>query len=128
MRHRILICDDNDDDVYILLDALKTVGLTFDYVHARDGAEALEFLITQAGFDLVIMDQWLPRKSGLEVIQTLRSAGVFPKCPIVFLTSGIGKEQKELAAMGVHSHFDKPISLDGYLEVGESISKLLPKL
>ena len=128
MRHRILICDDNDDDVYILLDALKNVGVSFDYVRARDGAEALDFLTSQVGFDLAILDQWLPRKSGLEVIQTLRSTGVFPKCPIVFLTSGIGKEQKELAAMGVHSLFDKPISLDGYLEVGKSIAELLPKL
>ena len=125
MRSRILICDDNDGDVYILLDTLKTVGLSFDYIRARDGAEALGFLTGPVGFDLVILDQWLPRMSGLEVIQALRSKGGFPDCPVVILTSGMGKERKELGALGVHTIFEKPLSLDGYLEIGESIAKLM---
>lgn len=130
MRYRLLICDDNDDDVYILMDALKTVGLAVDCVRARDGVQALKFLTSQADidsharFDLVIMDHRLPLESGLEVLQALRKAGNFPNCPVVILTSRVGKEREAMDALGVQTVLEKPLSLDGYLEVGETLAKL----
>ena len=124
MPDRILICDDCDEDVYLLSRSLTIGAISIQSVRARDGEEALQLLTEQTGFDLVIIDHRLPLKSGLEVLHDLRSAGKFPLCPVVVLTSRTGKEKEAMEALGVHSVLEKPISLDGYREIGKYLAKL----
>jgi|SRR5579871_1446351 len=124
MPCRVLICDDSNDDVSLLLHSLGTVGFATDSTRARDGVEALESLTTGREFDLVILDHRLPRKSGLDVVETLQSQGRFPACPVVVLTSRMGREQEKLTAMGVQAVLEKPFSLEGYLRVGEFLAGL----
>jgi len=126
MSCRILICDDNDDDVYFLLHALKSADLSVDSTRARDGEEAFAYLSNGEKYDLVILDQHLPRKSGKEVIELVRSLGKFPSCPIVVFTSTLGKEEEDLRGLGVQLVLEKPFSLEGYQEIGESLAKLCP--
>ena len=124
MRYKILICDDNDFDVYILLASLNIIGLSIEVLRARDGVEALNCLSRDSELDLVILDHWLPKKSGLDVIHELRRCGGFPQCPVVVLTSSLGKEHEALRNLGVHAILEKPLNLDGYRRVGESLAKL----
>ena len=124
MACRILICDDNDDDVKILIHTFNIVGLSVECARSRDGDEALAFLTSGAVFDLVILDHHLPRRSGLEVIEILRGRGQFPTCPIVVLTSQVDKGQEALGALGVHEIIEKPFTLEGYLSVVETIARL----
>jgi CheY-like chemotaxis protein len=124
MPRTVFICDDNDGDVALLLHAFTTTGFIADTMRARDGAEAIEFLETDPVLDLVILDQRLPRQSGQEVVQHLRRGGHFPSCPVIMMTSRLGKEGKDLRALGVHTILEKPFSLEGYLEVGASLANL----
>ena len=125
MNHQILICDDNDSDVYILLASLKTAGLLFDSIRARDGEETLGFLTSSARFDLVILDLRLPCLSGLDVLQNLEERNLIPACPIVVLTSRVGREREILSRFPTTTIWEKPLNLDGYTEVANSIAKLL---
>jgi CheY-like chemotaxis protein len=126
MPCRILICDDNDDDVYFLLHSCEAAGLSVDSTRARDGDDAVRCLTSAAEFDVVILDQRLPRRSGREVIEQARSLGHFPRCPVVILTAAMGKEREELSSTGVRVVLEKPSTLDGYLQVGEAIARLCP--
>ncbi len=125
MNHQILICDDNDDDVYILLASLKAAGLLFESIRARDGEETLEILTSPARFDLVILDLRLPCLSGIDVMQALEQRNLLPTCPIIILSSRLGREREILSRFPTTSIWEKPLSLDGYEVVANSIAKLL---
>jgi CheY-like chemotaxis protein len=126
MACKVLICDDNDSDVSLLMHSFATSGVSVDSVRARDGEEAINFLQDRPDLDLIVLDNRLPRRSGREVLEVLTSRGCFPFCPIVMLTSRLGNERDEIIALGVHTVLEKPLTLEGYLQVGESLARLCP--
>ncbi len=126
MACKVLICDDNDSDVSLLMHSFVTSGASVDIVRARDGEEAINILKDRPDLDLIVLDNRLPRKSGREVLEDLKSRGCFPFCPIVMLTSRLGNERDEIIALGVHTVLEKPLTLEGYLQVGESLARLCP--
>lgn len=125
MPRTVFICDDNDGDVGLLLQAFTTAGFSPDIIRARDGAEAIRFLETDPVLDLVILDQRVPLHSGPEVALHLAGRGHFPRCPVIVMTSHLSRESEYLQALGVHTILEKPFSLDGYLEVGSSLANLV---
>jgi CheY-like chemotaxis protein len=125
MARTVFICDDNDGDVGLLLQAFTTAGFSPDIIRARDGAEAIRFLEIDPVLDLVILDQRIPLHSGQEVVQHLVRCGHFPGCPVIVMTSQLGNERERLQALGVHTILEKPFSLEGYMEVGSSLANLV---
>ncbi len=125
MSCTVFICDDNDADVGLLLQAFTHAGFSPEIVRARDGAEAIRFLESDPVLDLVILDQRVPLHSGQEVVQHLARRGHFPLCPVIVMTSRLGNESEQLHALGVHTILEKPFSLEGYIEVGSSLANLV---
>ena len=89
----ILLVEDNSDDEQLTLRAMKQSDIPNIIRVARDGAEALEALISADGEhkrlpDLVLLDLKLPKVSGLEVLQKLRANKATPPlasgCPHFF--------------------------------------------
>lgn len=72
----ILVVDDDHTLQHFLNKLLSTAG--FSVTKAMDGVEALELLQSRR-FDLVLLDIWMPRKTGLEVLAQLRTEPVHPK-------------------------------------------------
>src|SRR5262249_740870 len=62
--------------------ALRQAGYTVEAVH--DG-EAAESSLAKSAPDVLILDLGLPRKSGLEVLRTLREGG--SRVPVLILTA-----------------------------------------
>ena len=91
---RVLIVDDDAAVVQVLHDAL---GL-FRHDHAysveiaRDGAEGFAAL-ERAEFDLVLLDMYMPRMTGLELLAKMRQRGL--RTPVLMLT---GNEDNRSAA------------------------------
>jgi len=73
---RILIAEDNDAQREGLRALLERAG--FEVTAAPDGAEALEKLRASA-FDLLLVDVWMPRMNGLEVLGHLREQASPPR-------------------------------------------------
>ena len=101
----ILLIEDDPNDALILHHVLQYSGLHFSVLHQRDGAEALEYLQTLtvpvAAFrpqlpDVIILDLKMPRVSGLELLQWIRSQIHFRDIPVLVLTGSTLPEDREL--------------------------------
>jgi len=130
MKKIILLVEDNSDDEILTIRALKKNNLVNDIDVARDGAEALDYLLgtNEDGTykfplpTLVILDLKLPKIDGIEVLKQLRSNNRTKFIPIVVLTSS--KEQQDIAAsygFGANSFIRKPVDFVQFIEVASKI-------
>jgi two-component system response regulator RegX3 len=79
--HSVLVVEDEESFVEALVVGLKREG--FLVTVARDGAEAVE-KFDKVRPDLILLDVWLPRKSGIDVCREIRSRS---KVPIIMVTA-----------------------------------------
>ena len=79
---RILVVDDDKTTRHVLSSVLTSAGFTTEV--AKDGVEALKAL-DGGGFDLLLLDVWMPRMNGLELLNTLCTAPSRPR--VVVMTS-----------------------------------------
>ncbi len=122
---KILLVEDNPDDVELTLRAFKKNNLANEIVVARDGEEALEILfglkedvLKQKRPDLILLDLKLPKVNGLEVLQQIKGHSQTKLIPIVILTSS--REEDDLIKsyqLGVNSYIRKPVDFDKFTEV-----------
>ena len=67
---RILVVDDDKTTRHVLRGVLTKAG--FSTSVAKDGVEALKALRTRH-FDLLLLDVWMPRMNGLDLLAKLRT-------------------------------------------------------
>jgi CheY-like chemotaxis protein/anti-sigma regulatory factor (Ser/Thr protein kinase) len=79
---RILVVDDDKTTRLVLRKVLTNAG--FSTSVAKDGVEALK-AIDGGGFDLMLLDVWMPRMNGLELLAKLRASANRPR--VVVMTS-----------------------------------------
>jgi CheY-like chemotaxis protein/anti-sigma regulatory factor (Ser/Thr protein kinase) len=79
---RILVVDDDDTTRLVIRKVLAKAGLTVS--EAKDGVEALEAL-RNGRFDLMLLDVWMPRMTGLDLLAELRSVDQAPR--VIVMTS-----------------------------------------
>lgn len=116
---KILLVEDNGDDEKLTLRALRMNNITNTVVVARDGAEALEFLVGSKAevFGLVLLDLRLPKVPGLKVLEQLRHDPRTRLIPVVILTSS--KEESDLIqgySLGANSYIRKPVDFPKFVE------------
>ncbi len=122
---RILLVEDNPDDVELTLRAFRKHNLANEIIVARDGEEALDILFQrgeesagQRATDLVLLDLKLPKVDGLEVLKQIKSNSKTQLIPVVVLTSS--KEEKDLVEsyrLGVNSYIRKPVDFEKFTGV-----------
>ena len=85
----ILLVEDNPDDEELTRLAFAQANIRNPVVVARDGVEALDYLLAENAQRpaLVLLDLKLPRLSGLEVLQRIRQEVRTRTLPVVILTS-----------------------------------------
>ncbi|HTL70503.1 MAG TPA: response regulator [Candidatus Eisenbacteria bacterium] len=81
---RVLVVDDDPDNVLILSIALRREG--YEVVSTTNGLEALD-LAKKAAPDLVILDILMPGHDGIEVGMLLKNDIATSQIPIIFLTA-----------------------------------------
>ena len=79
---RILVVDDDPTTRLVLSKVLTKAGFTTSV--AKDGVEALKTLQSKR-FDLLLLDVWMPRMNGIEVLAELRTRTTRPR--VVVMTS-----------------------------------------
>jgi len=122
---RILLIEDNSDDIELTLRAFKKNNLVNEIIVARDGEEALEILFqdqkestVQQRFGLILLDLKLPKVDGLEVLRQVKNNPETKVIPVVILTSS--KEESDLVKsyrLGVNSYIRKPVEFEKFIEV-----------
>jgi CheY-like chemotaxis protein/anti-sigma regulatory factor (Ser/Thr protein kinase) len=109
---RILVVDDDKTTRLVLRKVLTNAG--FSTAVAKDGVEAFK-AIEAGGVDLLLLDVWMPRMNGLELLAKLRSSKTRPR--VVVMTSDDAPETllkavREQAFKYVHKPVESAALLD----------------
>jgi two-component system nitrogen regulation response regulator NtrX len=117
---KILVVDDDKATRHVLRGVLKNSG--FSTSVAKDGIEALELLRTRR-FDLLLLDVWMPRMNGLDLLAKLRNDKTRPR--VVVMTSDDAPETllkavREQAFKYVHKPVESPVLLQTVREALEA--------
>jgi len=105
---KILVADDEPDILEIISYNLKKEG--FEVFTASNGNEALDSARLHHP-DLIILDIMMPKKTGVEVCQILRTQPDFQKTLIIFLTA-VSDEAVQIKGLesGADDYVTKPVS------------------
>ncbi|MCA9953470.1 MAG: response regulator [Ardenticatenaceae bacterium] len=119
MYERVLIIDDSQEIRDFLCEyILQPKG--FEVLQASNGLMGLEMAIAKEP-DLMIVDQQMPRLTGLEVLEKLRERGI--EIPAILATAH-GSEETAVAAfrLGIRDYVIKPFDAD---EISDSVDRAL---
>lgn len=120
--HRVLLVEDNPDDVELTLYTIKKYKLDLEVVVARDGEEALARLTEGPAPDFVLLDLNLPKVTGMEVLRRLRSDAGLRSMPVIVLTGSKQDEDfLESCCLGVDAYVSKPVDL---IQFGRALRQL----
>jgi len=125
----LLYIDDNPNDAQLLFRTLEKQRITSKYFLLKDGEEALEFFFGQLNDNnplpmpkIVLLDIKLPKVTGFEVLQKLKSDHTTKKIPVIIFTSSNERQDLELAyQLGANSYLVKP---DKYQKLKELVQYL----
>ncbi len=122
----ILLVEDNPMDVDLTLRAFKRRKLVNPVNVARDGEEALDWIPRweqgEALPVVILLDLKLPRVSGLEVLERLKTHDGCQVVPVVVLTSSAEDRDINTAyRLGANSYIVKPVDFDRFMSVAAQI-------
>lgn len=107
-KQKILIVDDEQDNIRILAEVLKG---KYKLIGARNGKIALKCAASEETPDLILLDIMMPGMDGYEVLRKLKADVNTQDIPVIFVTA-IGKEGSEAKGLelGAVDYITKPIS------------------
>jgi len=122
---RILLVEDNPNDVELTIEALKEHNLANAVDVVRDGEEALDYLYCRGPFKsrlngnpaVILLDLKLPKVNGHEVLKKIRSEQHLKLLPVVVLTSS--REEQDLIEsykLGANAYVVKPVDFNQFME------------
>jgi CheY-like chemotaxis protein len=122
---RILIAEDNPNDLELTLEALRQHRLANEIVAVRDGAEALDYLFRRGAYAerpggapcVVLLDLKMPKVDGLEVLRAIKADPRLRMTPVVMLTSS--REEADLVRsyqLGVNGYVVKPVDFAEFVD------------
>jgi len=126
----ILLVDDDPQDVKLTLAALKQDFLADRVGVVKNGAEALDYLYCRGKFNLrtggnpilVLLDNKMPKLSGLQVLKIMKADERLKTIPVVVLTSSReSADLDEFYKHGVNAYVVKPV---GFAEFMAAVKKL----
>ena len=127
----ILFAEDSIDDAILTIRALTKSGFTNKLHHAKDGAEALDFIYGKGIYasrnikekpKLILLDLKMPKVSGMQVLEKLKSDPDTKSIPVVILTSS--REDPDIEkcyALGANSYIVKPVDSNNFFNAIKEI-------
>ena len=127
----ILLVEDNADDVQLTMHAFKQARFANRITIATDGQEALDYLFCGGKYanrrrneqpPIVLLDLYLPKVSGLEVLRRIRADESTRSIPVVILTvSQAFSDFAECQRLGAETYVIKPLNF-------QRLSQITPRL
>jgi len=128
----ILIVEDNPRDAELTMRAFEKARLMNPTHVVRDGAEALDFLFATGSYagrkgiphpQLILLDLNLPKKSGIEVLRTIKADERMKSIPVIILTaSNRDREMTECRRLGAANYIVKPVGFQNFSKVTPYLS------
>lgn len=128
---QILLVEDNPDDVTITLRALSKSTVPNDLAIARDGQEAIDFVLRIGPYgpdtprpDLVLLDINLPKVNGIDVLARIRRNPATSLIPVIMLTaSSRDADVARSYRLGSNTYIQKPVEFDSFLHALEVLGQ-----
>lgn len=127
----ILFAEDSIDDATLTLHALKKGGISNIIFHVKDGTEAIDFMYCQGSYKdrdinnklkLILLDLKMPKISGIEVLEKIRSDSRFATIPLVILTSSnLDPDIERCYKLGANSYIVKPVESEIFFKTIENL-------
>jgi CheY-like chemotaxis protein len=124
----VLLVEDDPGDVLLIREALADhkVGNVLSTV--SDGIEAMKFVRGEGEYadcerpDLVLLDLNLPRKSGAEVLQEIKSDPELSTIPVIVLTTSEAEEDV-MRSYRTHAnaYITKPVDFERFRDIVHQI-------
>jgi CheY-like chemotaxis protein len=119
MAAKVLVCD--NEDVLRRLVRAALDGGRYEIAEARDGDESIE-RARDVDPDLIVLDMMMPGRSGIEVLEELRSDPRLRTTPVVMLTARAQAADREAASRAGADYFlAKPFSPSRLVAVVEDL-------
>ena len=127
---RVLLVEDDANDVELTLNALSDHGMANQVDVVRDGAEALEYLFCSGNYAarttglpaVVLLDIKLPKIDGVEVLRRIKSDSALRVVPVVMLTSS--REELDLFEsyrLGANAFVVKPVEFTSFVDAVKQV-------
>ena len=108
MTKRILVVEDQADNLQILRDLLSNAG--YEMIEAQDGEAGVRIAVSERP-DLILMDIQLPLLDGYEATRRIRADPALGATPIIVITSyALSGDETKAHAAGCDGYVSKPYS------------------
>ena len=122
----------------MIVDDSRSSLLHLQQLTERDSdVHAMAFLDPEAAldaakqhrFDMVIVDNIMPKVDGIEVLRRLKADQEFRKLPVIMLTTtDDSREVERCHQLGCNGYIQKPVDYDKFAEAIRRIGLFLPLL
>ena len=123
-RKKIILVEDNLDDVRLTKLAFENLEIPAEFVHCINGEELLAFLSKESLSDInyILLDLNMPKLNGFDVLDAFQRNENYKKLPvIVFTTSSNPSDIQKCYDMGANAYVVKPFD---FLDLETSISAI----
>ena len=112
---RVLVVDDNPDQLQILADLLELRG--YEVLAARDAPEALR-LVAEHKLQAFVIDIGLPGMNGYELARKLRETFEARHAKLIAITGyGTRADRSAFAEAGFDHYFPKPPDIEALIQI-----------
>lgn len=128
----IFLAEDNRADILLVKEALQKHQIEHELHVARDGAEAIRFMVEMGTAegppcpDVILLDLNLPKADGSQILSALRRD---PRCidtPVIVVSSSDSPRDREaMKHLRVRHYFTKPSDFDQFMKLGAIVKQVL---
>ena len=126
----VLLVEDDESHALLVDRVMRKARLANPLVAFQNGERALSHLmaaVTDEGDGaipaLVLLDLHVPGRSGLEILEWIRSRGELERLPVlIFSGSGESRDINRAFELGVDSYLVKPVAFDALLDAVNDLS------
>ncbi len=121
---RILLVEDNDQDIELILKTLKDYNLANEVIVVNDCGEAMDYLHRKGKYAMrlkgnpivIVLDIKVDNDSGLELVKHAKSDVDLKQIPVVILSAcSDQKEIKQVYKNGANAYVVKPVEFHGFV-------------
>ena len=127
----LILIEDEEKEMVLFKNALRRAGVAVEFMHFKDGRQALDFFQGKGDFsdrdmyplpNLTVLDFKLTHSSGLNILEEIRSSPHLKELVVVGLTaSEDGHELEQARNLKINDCIRKPQSLSGLVEVVQGL-------
>jgi CheY-like chemotaxis protein len=128
----VLLVEDDLNDIFLVRRAFKRAEIPNPLHVVTDGAEAIHYLHGEGKYAdrqlyplprLIVMDIKMPRKTGFEVLEWVKSDNVLKRIPVIIVSSSDQTADINKAyELGANAYMIKPVNFKSVESLFQSIT------